>query len=499
MANSLALNNVFVLRDIINAASPKFGAVPYSTRTAALAGTDSTAAITAALATGKNVFLPLGYYKWTGGVTMNKVGQQLIGSGTTDATGTSVAGTCLVKASGTGACLTLTQTDNRVDGITFDGNSLAGNQLYVHGTKYSEFSNLGFIGQGGTDYAVLVDATANLNSYRNLSFADGCYGDLKVDGALYQDFYSLRGGSVTSNTAIDLGASTQTSGINFYGTYMEGKILCSGNASSIRFNGLQQEAVTATQCFQVAGSEDVSITDWRMTRGASTSNIIDIDTAAINVRIKGWHVRDTASLAAQGQLGIDGGCFQISIEDVDVYSNNAFTWGMTSTVSSSISMKNVNSRSGGAGTVTIKGTYVTLENSNFAVAFSAGADQLTLTNVSGAITRTNATALACVNCSGDTSPVTTLTANSTTPSVAMAARGVVTMFKTANSAPTTVSSFTNATTGMTIQVNVNDANTTIDFSGTTLKGNAGSDWSPALNDSMQCTYDGTNWYCVLSK
>ena len=40
---------------------------------------------------------------------------------------------------------------------------------------------------------------------------------------------------------------------------------------------------------------------------------------------------------------------------------------------------------------------------------------------------------------------------------------------------------------------------TVDFSNTftgDIRGNAGVDWTPGVNDSMTCQYDGTNWYCV---
>lgn len=87
-----------------------------------------------------------------------------------------------------------------------------------------------------------------------------------------------------------------------------------------------------------------------------------------------------------------------------------------------------------------------------------------------------------------------LTANSATPSVANAS-----LWRTANSSGTTVTALTNGVTGQSITVLIGDANTTIDFTGTTLKGNNGVDWTPASGDHMTCTYDGTNWYCNVSE
>ena len=68
-------------------------------------------------------------------------------------------------------------------------------------------------------------------------------------------------------------------------------------------------------------------------------------------------------------------------------------------------------------------------------------------------------------------------------------------FVTANTAPTTITAFDGGVEGQNMFVKIGDANTTIDFTGTTLKGNAGVDWSPALGDAMRCVFDGTNWIC----
>jgi hypothetical protein len=89
--------------------------------------------------------------------------------------------------------------------------------------------------------------------------------------------------------------------------------------------------------------------------------------------------------------------------------------------------------------------------------------------------------------------VETLEANSSTPTVTRPPR----LWKTANTNPTTLTNFMGGYTGQTIRVVINDANTTIDFTGTNLKGNGGADWSPSQGDFMVCTYDGTNWYCEV--
>lgn len=88
---------------------------------------------------------------------------------------------------------------------------------------------------------------------------------------------------------------------------------------------------------------------------------------------------------------------------------------------------------------------------------------------------------------------TTFSANDTTPDVSGGVR-----FVTANASGTVVTTFDGGVAGQEIWVRVNDANTTFDFSGTTLKGNGGSDRVAASGDTLHCIYDGTNWHCTVS-
>jgi hypothetical protein len=86
-----------------------------------------------------------------------------------------------------------------------------------------------------------------------------------------------------------------------------------------------------------------------------------------------------------------------------------------------------------------------------------------------------------------------MTAGDTTPSVD-GCRSI----KTANASATTVTALDDGYAGMDVVVLIDDANTTVDFTGTTLKGNGGADWSPGSGDFMRCVYNGTNWYCTVS-
>ena len=92
-----------------------------------------------------------------------------------------------------------------------------------------------------------------------------------------------------------------------------------------------------------------------------------------------------------------------------------------------------------------------------------------------------------------TSTITTFTNGDTTPSVSEG-----NIFKTANTATTTITMFDDGIAGQEIKVIFGDNLTVIDFTGTNLKGNGGTNWFPATGDHMACIFDGTNWYCDIS-
>jgi len=99
--------------------------------------TDDTAALQAALATGMTVYLPKGVYCYTGQLLLGAVGQELVGEGRSD--GVTANGTVLKKTDGSQYGVRVTQTQNRISDITFDGNFLGGSQLELVATKHSVF------------------------------------------------------------------------------------------------------------------------------------------------------------------------------------------------------------------------------------------------------------------------------------------------------------------------------------------------------------------------
>ena len=98
----------------------------------------------------------------------------------------------------------------------------------------------------------------------------------------------------------------------------------------------------------------------------------------------------------------------------------------------------------------------------------------------------------------DDGPVASFTDQDATPSVAAYKRGA-SIFKTANTMATTITALADGVEGQEVVVFINDAVTTIDFTGTTLTGNGGMDWSPSSGDMMRCVFDGTNWRCQVTE
>jgi hypothetical protein len=96
----------------------------------------------------------------------------------------------------------------------------------------------------------------------------------------------------------------------------------------------------------------------------------------------------------------------------------------------------------------------------------------------------------------DVRNILTFTANDTTPSVLLGSK-----FKTANSSPTVITMFDQGCVGKKITVIINDANTSIDFSGTNLKAQSGlaDPWVAGSGDFLTATFDGTNWYCQVTE
>jgi hypothetical protein len=94
---------------------------------------------------------------------------------------------------------------------------------------------------------------------------------------------------------------------------------------------------------------------------------------------------------------------------------------------------------------------------------------------------------------GDATKVKTAPVNATAPSV----RGtrILIIVGPSPAVATTLTALNDGVEGQTVEVHFRTGFYTVDFSGTTLKGNGGVDWVPANLDKMVCTKQGANWYC----
>ena len=70
-------------------------------------------------------------------------------------------------------------------------------------------------------------------------------------------------------------------------------------------------------------------------------------------------------------------------------------------------------------------------------------------------------------------------------------------FLVANTGATTITNLDDGVQGQVVTLQFSTANTTIDFSGTNMKGNGGVDWTPPAQSIMVCRRSGSNWHCLI--
>jgi len=70
-------------------------------------------------------------------------------------------------------------------------------------------------------------------------------------------------------------------------------------------------------------------------------------------------------------------------------------------------------------------------------------------------------------------------------------------FTLTQSGAVTVTDLLGGIAGQKVIIIFGDNNTTVDFSATNLKGNAGADYAATGNDWMECIYTGTAWHCAV--
>jgi parallel beta-helix repeat protein len=211
------------------------------------------------------------------------------------------------------------------------------------------------------------------------------------------------------------------------------------------------------------------------------------DNACRNNSLDGIGILNQASIGDSDNIIVSGNILRENVDD-----------GITlATIKDSIITNNICDGNGGDGINIVTSTTnlvthnTSINNGSNGIALDAGSDDnLVLDNyLAGNVSTQLSEAV------GSSNTVKLFADGDDTPSVA----GTIDcIFKTANTNPVTITDFDDGVKGQRVTIIIADANTTIDFTASGLKGNVGADWSAGNGDHMVCVYDGTDWYCTIS-
>jgi hypothetical protein len=382
---------------------------------------DVSAAIQAALDTKLSVYFPPGVYGLTTGITLAMAGQRIYGAGPfNNMVPSQISGSRLKRISGTANPLISVVGDNGIfEGFSFDNND-ASNAVCVkitsHGLTVRDFD---FYNQAGGEVSLWLDSV-NTSNYYNITAVN-----MRITETLYTNFYGigLVGGLAGNVLYINGQASAGANGcqnLNFFGVFLENSnntssVRIDDNVTNVHFYGVRGEigSTMATALFDINGDKNGTgvylarnITIDGFTFGITTGALGDAVpyfkvSNAQNITIKNAYFKDTFSSAGLNYIVLDDVKY-FSVEDCFAYASNAFNF--VSCVSSCVylSAKNCNQFDVSVGTMLWQGTYINVENTNMAQAFSTSGDAVTMTNVSGAINLANSTSQTLVNCSNPT-------------------------------------------------------------------------------------------------
>ena len=386
-----------------------FGAVGYATRAAALAGVDSTAAITAALATGRPVVFPEGYFAHTGGFVVGAQ-QHITGAGYKSLVNAN-RGTTLVKKSGTSIVFDCNNSDCVISDLSFDANSLNGNQIRLDGCKYGTFSRLSFFNQGSSSYslesvpydAVLHTAFTNLCVFDQLLFTGlTSGGHMKFGGnILYTTVSNCVIGDVSSASAYgidisDPNAAAVQSVFSFVDNYCDGAIRLGGvsgssNTANVRFNGLSQEPATNRIPFQIS-ARNVVVDQYRINWSDSYLShpyIKILNCTDVLINNAGFGDSWPGGGARRAFINFDG-VTNCSVKNSLAFSIAAFDFIlMDGTTSQGITIQDCNNLVGTNSRHVCKAQDLTIIGGDVDVIFVAGNIDCTNVNSSGAFTLAN--------------------------------------------------------------------------------------------------------------
>jgi hypothetical protein len=302
---------------------------------------DSTAAINAAIASGKSVYFPRGTYLTTGGHNIQYVSNQKFFGEAYDAT-------IIRKSSGTSTIFDIEQfTQCSFENLTIDANNLGGN-VFMWRAHYSTMANVNITNVGGTGYAFHISGS-NLCQFTNVNVFNS-YGGYKIDqstdplptnpsyGMLYSAFYhcsaDIRSGG-ESALYLDGGI---IGNVNFNDFYIEVAVnnttkpaiyfgLTSTNINNINFTQLSAEIFGGAQHlieFSNAVIYNISFNQCRFAiSGAMTVPVVKA-TAVENLEFNGCSFEDQFSAAAI-VFALDA-CYSVIIKNSNLRFQNSFVF-----------------------------------------------------------------------------------------------------------------------------------------------------------------------------
>jgi hypothetical protein len=269
---------------------------------------NDTAAIQAALNTGRNIYFPAGTYMHTGGIVQASQGQHIFGDGIQllpQPTYPIGNATILKKISGTSFGWELASHNGGIHDISFDNNGLAGNALKVTG-HYLVVENICMANVGGTDYAMLLESV-NTSYFSSINFGStnySCIGTSGVDPCLYSEFHKVIVADVTSTTyGMNLSGCNN---VSFYDLLCEVPMFIGDSTQNLNFFNFSSEAYTntSTPLITIEGSNagavapiNINIDSARIVLGnARTSEVIKIKNAK-NVNFEDIQWGDLSSVS----------------------------------------------------------------------------------------------------------------------------------------------------------------------------------------------------------
>lgn len=371
-----------------------FGAVAYSTKAAALAGVDSTAAIVAALVTKLNIHFGAGFYAHTGGFVVGAQ-QHITGAGQKSGTN-STNGTTLVQKSGTSIAFDCNNSDSYIADLSLDANDLNAIQIRLDGCKYCIFERISFFNQGVDSYSLqnvpyqlgVYVSTTNLCTFNNLEFSPRTDfvsgGHLRLAGRmLYTTFNDCVFGDVGgTGFAIDVGdpsADAYQSQITFNQLACDGAINLGGVSpvAGIVFNGLRQEPSVNRVMLTIknATTHTVYVRNYRsnISETAFTNASISV-TDALNTVFEDAAIGDGYNVGVFRRTffnldGVDG----FELRGAKCYSALVFDYvHMTGTTSKNVVIENAYSHISNNGRHIVKADQSIIFGGDVPVIFTAG-------------------------------------------------------------------------------------------------------------------------------